>query len=150
MVLLLGGPPRGRLCFALREAEGLWPVIVHGIPELWTTRERGYAGHKSRENAIRAKKDILRWPGVVTPHKASCLGRNICCLEQPSTASRVRVSTVRWCSRVGRGWRRPSGVCRGLRRFRRSRTLCLCQRPALALGQRLRWCDCPGCLERSF
>ena len=27
--------------------KGLWPVIVHGIPELWTTGERRYAGHKS-------------------------------------------------------------------------------------------------------
>ena len=75
--------------------KGLRPVIVHGIPELWTTRERRYAGHKSRESAIRAKKDVLRWPWVVTPHKTSCLGRNVCCLKQPSTASRVGVSKVR-------------------------------------------------------
>ena len=36
--------------------KGLRPVIVHGIPELWTTRERRNAGHKSRESTIRAKK----------------------------------------------------------------------------------------------
>ena len=74
--------------------KGLWPVVMHGIPQLWTTGERGYAGHKGRESAIRAKKDILRWPRVVTPHKASCLRRNVCCLKQPSTASRVRVSRL--------------------------------------------------------
>ena len=92
--------------------KGLRPVIVHGIPELWTTRERRNASHKSRESTIRVKKDVLRWPWVVTPHKASCLGRNICCLKQPSTASRVRVSKVRWCNRVGRCWTWFSRSCR--------------------------------------
>ena len=38
------------------KVKGLWPVIVHGIPELWTTRECRYAGHKSRASTIRAKK----------------------------------------------------------------------------------------------
>ena len=113
-------------------------MIVHGIPELWTTRERRYAGHKSWESTIRAEKDVLRWPWVVTPHKAGCLGRNVCCLKQPSTASRVRVSKVRWCRRVGRCWRRSSRMHRKLCRSRRSQTPCLCQRPALALGQRVR------------
>ena len=33
----------------------LRPVVVQGIPELWTTRERRNVGHKRRESAIRAK-----------------------------------------------------------------------------------------------
>ena len=33
----------------------LRPVVVHGIPELWTTREHRNAGHKRQESAIRAK-----------------------------------------------------------------------------------------------
>ena len=33
--------------------KGLRPVVVHGIPELWTTRERRNAGYKRRESAIR-------------------------------------------------------------------------------------------------
>ena len=37
------------------ELKGLRPVVVHGIPELWTTRERRNAGHKRRESAIRAE-----------------------------------------------------------------------------------------------
>ena len=37
------------------ELKGLRPVIVHGIPELWTTRERRNAGHKGWESTIRAK-----------------------------------------------------------------------------------------------
>ena len=36
-----------------------WPVIMHGIPELWTTRERWNAGHKGRESIIGAKQDVL-------------------------------------------------------------------------------------------
>ena len=35
--------------------KGLRPVIMHGIPYLWTTRERRNAGHKRRESVIRAK-----------------------------------------------------------------------------------------------
>ena len=35
--------------------KGLRPVVVHGIPELWTTREHRKAGHKRRESAIRAE-----------------------------------------------------------------------------------------------
>ena len=45
--------------------KALRPVVVHGIPELWTTRERRNAGHKSRESTIEAKKDILSGPWVV-------------------------------------------------------------------------------------
>ena len=83
-----GGRSRGR-CFCevdhLEDADtlpcvklkGLLAVIMHGIPQLWTTRECRYAGHKRRESAIRAKEDILRWSGVMTSHKAGCLGRNI-------------------------------------------------------------------------
>ena len=41
--------------------KGLRPVIVHGIPELWTTREHRNAGHKGRESTIRAKKGRPRW-----------------------------------------------------------------------------------------
>ena len=41
--------------------KGLRPVIVHGIPELWTTRERRNAGHKGRDSTIRAKKGRPRW-----------------------------------------------------------------------------------------
>ena len=144
-----GGPPRGHLYSACVKLKVLQPVIVHSIPELWTTRERRYAGHKSRESAIRAEKDVLRWPRVVTPHKASCLGRNICCLKQPSTASRVRVSKVRWCSRIGRCWMGFSRGCRKFCQFRRSHTPCFCQRPALALGQMRGWCGWLGGLERS-
>ena len=36
--------------------ERLWPVIMHGKPELWTTRERWNAGHKGRESIIGAKE----------------------------------------------------------------------------------------------
>ena len=75
---------------------------MHGIPELWTTRERGHAGHKRRESAIRAKEDILRWPRVMTSPKVGCFWRNVGFLEQPSTASRVRMGGVRWCSRLDR------------------------------------------------
>ena len=106
--------------------KGLRLVSVCGIPELWTTQERRNAGHKSRESTIRAKKDVLRWPWVVTPHKANCLGRNICCLKQPSTASRVRVSKVRWCNRVGRCWTWFSRSCRKICRRGESCTPVLC------------------------
>ena len=41
--------------------KGLRPVIVHGIPELWTTQERRNAGHKGRESTIRAKKRRPQW-----------------------------------------------------------------------------------------
>ena len=43
------------------ELKGLRPVVVHGIPELWTTRECRNAGHKGRESTIRAKKGRPRW-----------------------------------------------------------------------------------------
>ena len=36
--------------------KGLRPVVVYGILELWTTRERRNAGHKRRESTISAKK----------------------------------------------------------------------------------------------
>ena len=60
--------------------KGLWAVVMHGIPELWTTRERRYAGHKCRESAIRAKEDVLSWPRVMASHKAGCFWRNVGCL----------------------------------------------------------------------
>ena len=80
----------------------------------------------------------------MTPHKASCLGRSVCCLKQPSTDSRVRVSKVRWCSRAEWCWMWFSRGCRKFCRFRKSCTPGLCQRPALALGQRRERCSCPG------
>ena len=63
------------------ELKGLRPVIVHSIPELWTTRERWNAGYKSRESAIRAKEDVLGGPRVVATDKAGCLGGDVRCLE---------------------------------------------------------------------
>ena len=54
--------------------ERLWPVIVHGNPELRTTGERWNAGHKSRESVVGAKKDVLGGPGIVAADKAGCLG----------------------------------------------------------------------------
>ena len=36
--------------------KGLRPVIVHGIPELWTTGERRYAGHKKPGERHQGKK----------------------------------------------------------------------------------------------
>ena len=56
------------------ELKGLRPVIVHGIPKLWTTRERRNAGHKCQESTIRAKKDVLGGPWVVATDKVGCLG----------------------------------------------------------------------------
>ena len=60
--------------------ERLWPVIVHGNPELRTTGERWNAGHKSRESVIGAKKDILGRPGIVAADNAGCLGGGGCLL----------------------------------------------------------------------
>ena len=54
--------------------ERLWPAIMHGIPELWTTRERWNAGHKGRESIIGAKQDVLGGPWIVATDKAGCLG----------------------------------------------------------------------------
>ena len=39
--------------------ERLWPVIMHGIPELWTTREHRNAGHKGKTG--RGKTGRPRW-----------------------------------------------------------------------------------------
>ena len=80
----------------LMKLERLWPVIVHGNPELRTTGERLNAGHKSRESVVGAKKDVLSKPGIVAADKAGCLGGDVCCLEQPSAASCVRVGSARW------------------------------------------------------
>ena len=54
--------------------ERLWPVIVHGNPELWTTGERWNTSHKSRESVVGAKKEVLGGPGIVAADKAGCLG----------------------------------------------------------------------------
>ena len=40
--------------------------------------------------------------------KAGCLGGNVCCLEQPSTASSVRVGQVRWGMGGWTTWEVPS------------------------------------------
>ena len=128
--------------------KGLRLVIVHGIPELWTTWERRNAGHKSRESTIRAKKDVLSGPWVVTTDKAGCLGRNVCCLKQPSTASRVRVGQVRWCKRVWWVW---TGFSRGWRKICRQGKSCtpiLGQRIFLPLGRRRGRYSCSGGRER--
>ena len=56
-------------------------MIVHGIPELWTTRERRNAGHKGRESIIGAKQDVLGGPWIVATDKAGCLrggGGDVC------------------------------------------------------------------------
>ena len=49
-------------------------MIMHGKPELRTTRERWNAGHKGRESIIRAKEDVLGGPWIVATDKALCLG----------------------------------------------------------------------------
>ena len=49
-------------------------MVMHGIPELWTTRERRYAGHKGRESIIGPEQDVLSGPGVVATDKAGCFG----------------------------------------------------------------------------
>ena len=41
--------------------------------------------------------------------KAGCLGGDICCLKQPSTASSVRVCQARWCMGDGSTWEVFSG-----------------------------------------
>ena len=71
-------------------------MIMHGKPELWTTRERWNADHKGRESIIWVKEDVLGGPWIVATDKARCLGGNIRCLQQPSTASSVRVGKARW------------------------------------------------------
>ena len=60
--------------------ERLWPVIMHGKPELWTTRECWNASHKGRESIIGAKEDVLGGPWIVATDKARCLRGNISCL----------------------------------------------------------------------
>ena len=71
-------------------------MVMHGIPELWTTRERRNAGHQTRESIIGAKQDVLGGPWVVATDKAGCLRGDICRLKQPSTASSVGVGSERW------------------------------------------------------
>ena len=71
-------------------------MIVHSNPELRTTGERWNAGHKSRESVVGAKKDVLGGPGIVAADEAGCLGGDVCCLEQLSAASGVRVGSARW------------------------------------------------------
>ena len=70
-------------------------MVMHGIPELWTTRERWYAGHKGWESIIGAEQDVLGGPWVVATDKAGCLRGDIGCLKQPSTASSVGVGSAR-------------------------------------------------------
>ena len=66
---------------------------------------------------MRAKQDVLGGPWVVATDKAGCLRRNVCFLEQPSTASSVRVGQVWRCMGGWSAWKVPSsgwrGVCRG-------------------------------------
>ena len=79
-------------------------MVMHGKPELRTTRECWNAGHKGRESIIRVKEDILCGPWIVATDKARCLGGNIRCLQQPSAASSVRVGKARWGRRYGSTW----------------------------------------------
>ena len=48
-------------------------MIMHGIPELWTTRECWNAGHKGRESITGAKQDVLGGPWIVAMDKAGYL-----------------------------------------------------------------------------
>ena len=91
--------------------------------------------------------------------KAGCLGGNVCFLEQPSTASSVRVGHGRWCMgegstrnssrRAGSMRNSPSRTGRRVFRGRKSCTPVLSERFFLSLGLRRGRHSGPFCRERS-
>ena len=46
-------------------AERLWPVVVNGYPQFWTTGQRGNPSHERRQSVFRAEIDVLCGPRVV-------------------------------------------------------------------------------------
>ena len=80
-------------------------MIVDSNPELRATGEHWNAGHKSRESVVGAEKDVLGRQRIVAANEASCLWRDVCCLEQSSTASGVRSCSARWGRRQWSTWR---------------------------------------------
>ena len=117
LVLPRGGPPRGRLYFALREAEGAQAGdCARHTRALDHSRAQECRSQRPGEHH-QGKKGRPRWAMGCGNGQGGLSQGDVCLLEQPSAASSVRVGHGRWC--VGEGstgevssrvWRRD---CRG-------------------------------------